>query len=482
MQTGKIERLELHHVDIPMPTALFPVWIPGYPQYRLHYTLLTVTTKDGHVGVATGPAFGRERAGLGDFIAQFLIGVDAYDLDAVHERLRQSSSLGWRNGWMELAFWDLVGHARGLPLSSLILERLGVAPKQPVPAALPVYASFRELRPSKVRAESFERLQRLGFKAAKVSVHAMHEADDVAHIEAVRSAAGPDFGLAVHAHQGWSLSLVEQVPQWSPERARRFADRAASLDYRWLQEPLPDDAWDDLAALSSSAPLPIAGGDIIPTLRLLKMIAGHGCYGLLTPDAVFAGLTAVVGTMRICLERGLDFSPACNTDGLGVAANAHVLAAWASATGLTGEAHREVRADGVGHGLGSGHGPGSAHGLGSGHGLGSAHGHGSAHGRGSGFGLGLGLEYPWEPPAMMPEHRDTLLASPIQVRADGQIDVPTGPGLGVELDARALQRYAERFYVTTPLRFASNARRAGAKGTSIRAPRSRDKRGTMSSA
>ncbi|MBK8014915.1 MAG: hypothetical protein IPK13_26660 [Deltaproteobacteria bacterium] len=435
--TGKIDRLELYHVDIPMPTALFPVWIPGYPQYRLHYTLFTVTTKDGHVGMATGPAFGQERAGLGDFMAQFLIGVDAYDLDAVHERLRQSSSLGWRNSWMEIAFWDLAGHARGLPLSTLILERLqmqGLTPKQPMPTTLPAYASFRELRPSRVRAESFERLRRLGFHAAKVSVHAMREADDIEHIQAARAAAGPDFGLAVHAHQGWSLSLVEEVPQWSPDRARRFADAAASLGYRWLQEPLPDDAWDDLSALSSVAPLPIAGGDIIPTLRLLKMIALQGCYSMITPDAVFAGPSAIVGTMRVCLERGLDFAPACNTDGLGVAANAHVLAAWASVAGKSPEA------------------------------------------------LGLGLEYPWEPPAMMPEHRDTLLASPIQVRADGQIEVPSGPGLGVDLDPHAIQRYAKRFYVTTPLRFASNARRAGAKGTSIRAPRSRDRRGTMPSA
>src|SRR5687767_4869660 len=120
MSEGKIEKIELFHVDIPLPTPFFPAWIPGYPQDRQRYTLLRLTTRDGLVGHATGTAFNREREGLGEFIVQFLVGLDPYDVDAAVERLRQSSFLGWRNPWMELAFWDLAAQARGVPLWRLI--------------------------------------------------------------------------------------------------------------------------------------------------------------------------------------------------------------------------------------------------------------------------------------------------------------------------------------------------------------------------
>ena len=134
--TGKIERIELHHVAISLPTAFFPVWIPGYPQYRQCYTLLTVTTRDGLVGHATGSAFDREREGLGEFIGQFLLGLDPYDLDQVQERLRQASYLGWRNNWMEIAFWDLAAKAQGVPVHELIAQRIDAT--NDAPDALPV--------------------------------------------------------------------------------------------------------------------------------------------------------------------------------------------------------------------------------------------------------------------------------------------------------------------------------------------------------
>ncbi|MCB9649798.1 MAG: hypothetical protein H6730_24855 [Deltaproteobacteria bacterium] len=152
--TGKIERIELHHIDLPLPTVRFPVWIPGYPQYRQRYTLLTVTTRDGLTGYATCPALDRERQGLGEYIGQFLMGLDPYDLDEVRERLRQTAFLGWRNNWMDIAFWDLAAKARGVPVHQLLLEHLQGDPEAPTPAAVPVYATFAELRPPRVRARS----------------------------------------------------------------------------------------------------------------------------------------------------------------------------------------------------------------------------------------------------------------------------------------------------------------------------------------
>ena len=77
-------------------------------------TLLRVSTKDGLTGYATGLAFDRERESLGEYIGQFLLGLDPYDLDAVEARLSESAYLGWRNAWMDVAFWDIAARVLSL--------------------------------------------------------------------------------------------------------------------------------------------------------------------------------------------------------------------------------------------------------------------------------------------------------------------------------------------------------------------------------
>jgi L-alanine-DL-glutamate epimerase-like enolase superfamily enzyme len=48
---------------------------------------------------------------------------------------------------------------------------------------------------------------------------------------------------------------------------------------------------------------------------------------------------------------------------------------------------------------------------------------------------------PYDPPAWSPERRDWLLGSVIEIAADGSIAPPSGPGLGMELDLDALERW-----------------------------------------
>jgi D-galactarolactone cycloisomerase len=420
---GKIERIELFHIEVPLPTPLFPVWIPGYPQYKQCATLLAVTTKDGLTGYASAPAFERERTSLGEFIGKFLLGLDPYDLDLVRERIRQAAYLGWRNSWMDLAFWDLAAQARGIPLHALIAERLG-APERDVEARVPVYASFPELRPPRVRAEAVERAQSLGFAGVKIAVHSSRESDDFEQVAMSRKVAGDDLAIMVHARQAWSVSLVEESPRWDLDRARRFAGVAETCNVRWLQEPLHDEAWESLAQLGAATRMPIAGGDMSFGFAALDALTRAQCYRILTPDAAFFGLGNQVRTMKSCLDRKLSFAPSSNSDGIGLVANLHALAAW-----------RRFSED--------------EHAV---------------------------LEFPWEPPAMIPEYRDALLERPLHIAKDSTLEVPTAPGLGVAIDPAALKRYGERFYHVTPVRFAVKVARSGGLRTTHEAVGKRPRR------
>lgn len=425
----RVDRIELFHVDVPLPTPFYPIWVRGYPQHHLRQTLLRVTTRDGLVGHATAPAFDRERQGLGEYIGQFLLGLDPYDYRGAADRLNQAAFLGWSNHWIETAFWDLAAKRRGVPLWRLIAEEVGAPCRAIAPAKLPTYASFGEARRPIERAESIERALRRGFGAVKIGLDGDTPEEDFALLRIARGVAR-DAELLVHAHQAWSVSLVDQRAPWDLSRARTFVEHAAEHHVGWVQEPLPLDLCAHLPSLSE-ARVPLAGGDILTSPVELNALADAGAYRVLTPDVTFAGLSTTVKLMRTCLERGLAFSPHTYSDGVSLIANLHALAAWASLEGTTGP---------------------------------------------------LLLEFPWEPPAIIPEHRDALFAAPIEVDSNGAVEIPDSPGLGVAIDAKALRRYAHRFYTLTPVRFVvSSARRTGLVETAEFAQPARRKRRALGS-
>ena len=51
------------------------------------------------------------------------------------------------------------------------------------------------------------------------------------------------------------------------------------------------------------------------------------------------------------------------------------------------------------------------------------------------------VEVPFDPPAWSAERRDWLLPAPVAIAADGTIAPPDGPGLGVEPNLDALERW-----------------------------------------
>ena len=191
----RIDRIELFHVAIPLPKPFYPAWIPGYPQTENRFTLLRLTTNDGVQGLAAGVAFEREREGLGGLIGPYLIGLDPTDVATVRQRLREVSYLGWRNYWMEAAFWDIRGKVEGKPVWVLLGGKEA--------GRAPVYASTGEIHPPEQRAEEVLQLREMGFQTVKLRVHSFDPAEDVAQVEAVRRAVGDSMDIGVDANQGW---------------------------------------------------------------------------------------------------------------------------------------------------------------------------------------------------------------------------------------------------------------------------------------
>ncbi len=380
----RVARVELYHVAIPLPAAFRPAWIPGMPSNENRFTLVKITTDDGVEGFSAGPAIGRERSGLGDLLGPYLLGEDATDISLVQQRLREIAYLGWRNWWIEPAFWDIKGKIESKPVYTLLGGE---------PGTIRLYASTGEVKDPAARIEEVEERYAEGFRTVKLRVHDHDEAVDIRHVTETAAAVGDRMKIAVDANQGWRVTIVSDAPAWDLDRAKRFADACAEADVAWIEEPLAMDGYDNLTALTAYSRVPIAGGELHSSgLPELKTMIERRCYDIFQPDAVFTGgIAQTIEVARLCREHGLAYSPHTWTNGIGFAVNLQLFAA----SGFAGE--RE-------------------------------------------------LEYPLAPPGWTVAARDGILEEPFE-NAGGTLQTPTAPGLGFAIDRRALARYGQRFSV-----------------------------------
>jgi D-galactarolactone cycloisomerase len=381
---SRVARIELFHVAIPTPAPFYPAWIPGMPQNENRFTLIRVTTEDGVVGHSAGPAIARERAGLGDLLGPYMLGEDATDIDLIQQRLREIAYLGWRNWWIEPAFWDIKGKIEGRS----VCELLGGTP-----CTVRLYASAGEVKTPEAWIEEAEARLAEGFQTIKIRVHDDDEAVDIRQVTETAKALGDRMRVAVDANQGWRVTIVADAPRWDLERAGRFADACADAGVAWIEEPLAMDRYEDLTALTEASGVPIAGGELHGAgLPELRMMIERRCYDVFQPDAVFTGgIAQTWEVIRLCREHGLAYSPHTWTNGIGFAVNLQLMAA-------------------------------------------------------SGFADQRELEYPLAPPGWTVEARDGILKTPF-AHNRGTIEVPSLPGLGIEIDEAALRRHGRRFSV-----------------------------------
>jgi D-galactarolactone cycloisomerase len=282
--------------------------------------------------------------------------------------------------------------ARYWPLEAALWDLAGKA--EGVPAArllggvadrLPVYASTGERQESAARAESALALRAEGFRALKLRIDKERLEDGIAAVRAVREAVGDGMEILVDLNQGWRMP-GDVAPLLGYEEVREAAAQLRELDVLWLEEPLAGHDVAGLARLRAESGVRLAGGEMTRTPAELDAYRVAGALDVYQPDAVLAvGLVRARELAERVLADGLWFTPHTWTNGIGLLANLHVAA---------------------------------------------------------GVGGGPFLELPYDPPGWTPERRDFMLAEPVRPDADGFLAVPDRPGLGVELNEDAVERYS----------------------------------------
>jgi D-galactarolactone cycloisomerase len=365
----RIARIETRSYVVPLDPPFDAAWDPA-PRDRLAETITIVHADDGTYGVASGAPLPDAEA-----LERLLKGVDPMRTEVVRRICETVDFHGGRPWTAEVAVWDLVGRALGVPLWQLLGGRSD---------SLIAYASSGE------RVDPDERVRRVlamrdaGVRAVKIRFHDPDPRGDVEALESVRDAVGPTMELMVDANHGWRMPGDRAQP-WDVATATRCALALEALGVYWLEEPLPTTDVDGYALLRSRTSLRLAAGEMVRGFHEARELILRGGVDVVQPDVVLSG--GIGGVRRIADLAdlcGRAFSPHTWTNGLGMIANLHLAMAVSTVPFV---------------------------------------------------------EVPFDPPAWSAERRDWLLPSPVTIAADGTIRPPDGPGLGVEPDLDALERY-----------------------------------------
>ena len=224
----------------------------GQSQDALEFLVSTVRTECGRQASMFGFA-GRSAMGAGHLAAAslrpFFSGRNALDREAAWLDWRVSDRW-WHHlpiysyGPVDCCLWILAAEAAGQPLWRYI----GGAREE-----VPVYASSLVLADAEAYATEARAVQAAGMKAYKIHPPGRKLAEDIEIHRAVRDAVGPEFTL-----------MSDPVAPYTLEEAVRLGRVLEELDYLWLEEPLPDEAFGALRELTRVLDIPVVGTEVLP--------------------------------------------------------------------------------------------------------------------------------------------------------------------------------------------------------------------------
>ncbi|MDE2812515.1 MAG: mandelate racemase/muconate lactonizing enzyme family protein [Gemmatimonadota bacterium] len=308
----KIAAIETFDLACPLEQPFG--WSQGWLDQR-STTLVKVITDDGLVGWGEGAA-----ASLIDgLLAPLLIGQDPMDRAGLWERMFHALYNG--NNAVGLA---------GSALSALdiaLWDLAGKATDLPVCTLLggkvrdkvAVYATglyYTEGEfPDRLLDEARGYVA-AGFKGMKTKVGGLSIAEDVARVRALRDAIGPDIHLMVDANEAYNATT-----------AIRIGQQLADLDLVWFEEPVNAQDLDAYLEVKAALPMAIAGGENLRTRYEFKPYLTRRAYDIVQPDIMHCG--GITEMQRICAMAnacGIQINPHVWGSPVMIAATLHLAA------------------------------------------------------------------------------------------------------------------------------------------------------------
>jgi L-rhamnonate dehydratase len=287
----------------------------GRPRKVEHF--VEVYSDDGAVGLF-GPIFAPTAAIIQRHLKSHLIGKDPLAYEKLWDVLYRADRHS-RKGYLMMAIsaldnalWDLRGKLLGQPVYRL----LGGPTRDSVPA----YASMlgHSLEPERVVERARDMVAR-GYRAQKWffrygPIHGLAGMRQNAELaRTVREAVGPDIDIMFDAWMGWDEAY-----------SVRMMNRIAEYDVRWVEEPVPADRVNDLAAIRKATRVPLATGEHEYTRWGFLQLLQSEAVDVIQADPDWAG--GLTELTKICALASAYGKPVC-PHGHSVHAAIHLIAA-----------------------------------------------------------------------------------------------------------------------------------------------------------
>jgi L-alanine-DL-glutamate epimerase-like enolase superfamily enzyme len=272
----KITKLEIYILRAPDTGR--PHWVSNFIVPRANEILVRMHTDEGIEGIGIATSYTPIEAAIHAFrsgIADLVIGADPLAPERLYQKIfgltsqRLASEKGWTreaivriSAAMDIAAWDIVGKAAGLPLYRLFGGYRG---------EVPCYVTCAYYRDGKDMAELRDEMQMLkaqGHTGFKGKVGGVPLAQDIERMALVREIIGDDKDLMIDVNRGWDLATaIEGARLLEPLRPR------------WLEEPV---RWADdrreLKLLAQQTRIPLSAGE--------SELTSYGCRALLEEQAI----------------------------------------------------------------------------------------------------------------------------------------------------------------------------------------------------
>jgi len=236
----KIQTVEVMRVSVPFTETI--EWASGRREGTSRL-LVRVETDEGIVGWGETFAHVFVEAVLKNCIP-LVIGVDPHDIEYIHGKIEGAGfyhhkrASTYASCAIEMACWDIIGKAAGEPLFKLLGGKLR--------SMIPCAAYLLNIGSPETMARQAEQYKNQGYKTIKVKI-GKDRNGDIAIVDAIRGAIGPDVELRVDVNGAWTVAT-----------AKRQLKKLEKYDLEYVEQPVKLEDLQGLAELRRMSKIPIA--------------------------------------------------------------------------------------------------------------------------------------------------------------------------------------------------------------------------------
>ena len=286
----RIDRVDVYRVDLPLHEGRYN-WSGGKSVAVFDSTVVAVSTDGGPTGwgeaCPLGPAYlpayaGGVRAGLAELLPH-LLGEDPLGLDRINRLMDQRlKGHPYVKSAVDMACWDILGKACGLPACILLGGRYG--------KDYPLYRAISQETPGEMARRVAERRDE-GYTRFQLKVGG-NPAEDIERIRAVARHLQPGERLLADANTGWLA-----------HDAMRVARSVADLDL-YLEQPCA--SYRECLSIRRHTHLPFVLDESIDGMGILmQALADRAMDAVNIKISKFGGLTRARQARDLCIGEGV---------------------------------------------------------------------------------------------------------------------------------------------------------------------------------